>query len=491
MEFRLNSRRFFDVSVNPDTNNHQEKSEQKQPKLLKTTQHTNFFENVDVSSQDVMANYAKAGINMRKQGRHNLPDGLSEYRYNGSRYTIYKHGDRYRSEFIGRHGIDKAEFFSHFDELQPMTKSLKDNSSSTTITDVNGAIDGQVLQGNTGDCWLLTALEAMSSTEEGKNIISDSITINDNNTVTVTFKGIGVSYTLTADEIAKYDTDNNTSDSYSNGDNDALIMELAVEKLWKDINSGKVILNTNNEDITYTDRSIDGGGLPVQMIYYLTGIESSEYYHEDLSDLSKNEVYQVLSNALEKGNTAVNFGIYYNEHSAKLIDGSTYSLDVEDGGHALAITNITSDTVTFVNPWDSKEEYTMSWSEFASLGIGYMSCADLTQTNYASEITDMSGNNDSTKDNESYEWREFPDNHRRFDDFEPITPPHHHDDYFRPSPFEPKGFEPDNINDSYEDEISEIDNKDDGIKDSNFYSFSFDDIIKMFLDFLSNYFSRI
>lgn len=488
MEFRLSSRRFLhEISVNPEGKNNNNAQEEK-AESKKYSANNWPIENIDVSSRDIMANYGKAGIRLGR-GRHNLPDGLSEYRYKDSRYTIYKHGDRYRSEFIGRHGVDKAEFFSHFDNLEVRPKRVNNQSySSSTISDVNGQIDRQVIQGDTGDCWLLTALTSMSSTEEGRKIISDSITVNDNNTVTVTFKGVGVSYTLTADEIAKYDTDNNTSDSYSNGDNDALVMELAVEKLWKDINAGKVFLNTYNEDITYTDRSIDGGGLPTQLVYYLTGIESTEYYNDDLADLSKNTIYKVLQNALESGNTAVNFGIYYNEHSAKLIDGSIYSLDVEDGGHALAITNITSDTVTFVNPWDSSEEYTMTWSEFASLGIGYMSSADLTKTNFASEIKDMSDNSDNIKGYDSSEWN-IPDNYRKFDDFEPLTPSYFDDD-FGPSPFEPKGpdnsFVDDDIS-SYKDDYSYDNYKGDT---RGFNIFSLDDIFQVFLEFFMNFFAR-
>ena len=300
MEYRLN--RFMpEISVNPESRNSNNKEQKQEIELTEVPKKQRFFESYDTSSRDIMANYGKADIILNK-GRHNLPDGLSEFRYRDSKYKIYRHGDRYRSEFIGRHGVDKAEFFSHFEELKPQKRSFNDYSSSTIINDVNGKIDGQVLQGNTGDCWLLTALEAMSSTQAGRDIISNSITVNDNNTVTVSFKGLGVSYTLTSDEISRHDTDNDLSDRYSNGDNDVLVMELAVEKLWKDINSGKVQLNTDNEDITYTDRSIDGGGLPVQMIYYLTGIEPKEYYNEDLSDLSKNTVYQVLQNALDNGN---------------------------------------------------------------------------------------------------------------------------------------------------------------------------------------------
>ncbi len=494
MEFRLNSGKFlYETSVSPDGRN-QNKQEASQSKIIKTAPKQRYFEAFDTSSRDIMANYGKAGIIMNHRGQ-NLPNGLSEYKYKDSKYKIYRHGDRYRSEFIGRHGVDRNEFFKHFEELQPQKRGFKDYASSAIINDINGRIDTPVLQGNTGDCWLLTALEAMSSTQAGKEIIANSIYINNDNTVTINFSGLGVSYTLTAEEIAKHDTDNTLSDSYSNGDNDALIMELAVEKLWKDINSGRVSLNTNNEDITYTDRSIDGGGLPIQMIYYLTGVEANEYYNDDLSNLSKNTIYQVLQNALENGSTAVNFGIYYNEHSAKLIDGSTYSLDVEDGGHALAITNITSDTVTFVNPWDSSEEYTMSWSEFASLGIGYMSSADLTKAKDTREFVDMIDDSNSIDNNDNHDWNNFPDDNNWYipddssSDFDPFEPqPSHDDDDFKPSPIEP--FEPDFV----DDEIYEIDDTYDITYDygnnNRFYNFSFDDFLMAFWEFFISFFAR-
>ena len=55
----------------------------------------------------------------------------------------------------------------------------------------------------------------------------------------------------------------------------------------------------------------------------------------------------------------------------------------------MAITNVDAEnrTVTFVNPWDSTEEFTMSWEEFANLGIGYMCSSDMSNTNIADEIT--------------------------------------------------------------------------------------------------------
>lgn len=474
MELWFNPRRFTcGIDAEADENN--KKKVQEERKSAKKYSKSRQFMTSEASSLDLIANYSKADL--FKKSKNELKDGVSEFRYGDARYTVYKRGDKYKSEFFAPHGFDRGEFFKHFEELKPVEKQIEKTSSSTTaLVDVNGEIDGQYVQGDTGDCWLLTALTSLSSSEAGKEIISNSITVNDDNTVTVTFRGIGVSYTITADEIARYDTDSNTSDKYSNGDNDVLVMELAVEKLWKDINRGKVTLDSNNEDITFTGNSIDEGGLPIQLIYYLTGSEAKEYYNEDLTDLSKSTIYSVLQEALDKGNTALNFGIYYNEHSAKLIDGSTYSLDVGDGGHALAITNITSNTVTFINPWDSNIEYTMSWSEFASLGIGYISSADLTNTNYKSEITDMSGNSSSNNNYyNDYEY-EFNDNYGKFDDFTPFEPNPFDDYNSQPQP-QPH-IEPDD------------DYGSNGYDYRGYNDFSFTDFLYAFMDFFFGFFAK-
>lgn len=328
--------------------------------------------------------------------RRNFPNGHSHFEYKGAKFDIFKRGNSYQSQFVRPKGFNDKEFIEKFPELEPLKNAnLKQSSSlNETIKDINGMIDKNVIQGATGDCWLLSSVYSLSENEQGKEIIKESITVNNDSSVTITFKGIGVSYTLSADEINKYDTDNNISDNYSNGDNDMLALELATEKLWEDIRSGKVELKTDNEDILYAGEKygtgINDGGLPSQMIYYLTGIESKEYYNNNLEPLKNDVVYEILQNALESGNTVLNIGVYYDTHNATLTDGSRYSLDLDNGGHAMAVTEISEDTVKFVNPWDGNKEYEVSWEEFANLEIGYISSTDLNETTYASEIIDMS-----------------------------------------------------------------------------------------------------
>jgi len=279
---------------------------------------------------------------------------------------------------------------------------------------VNGEIDEAVAQGATGDCWLISGVLALNSTEAGRQIIKDSIKVNSDGSITVTFKGLGVSYTISPEEIQKYDTDNIKDDAYSNGDNDMLVLELAVEKLRKDIENGVVKLSENLPDqyyimSEYNEDNVKGtpgaaiyGGYEEQLIYFMTGVISeAKYANDDLSlfapdeqhltalakGLEEDVVIDMLRNAYNSGNTCLTFGIYGGAgiegscHSAKLIDGRTLYFHFENiegwGGHALTITDLTKDTVTFVDPNNPSTEYTMSWKEFAKFGIGCITSADL------------------------------------------------------------------------------------------------------------------
>jgi len=62
-----------------------------------------------------------------------------------------------------------------------------------------GSIDGEIGtfgQGGTGDCWLLAGLISLNSSQYGRQLIKDSLNVNNDGSVTVTFKGIGKSYPI-------------------------------------------------------------------------------------------------------------------------------------------------------------------------------------------------------------------------------------------------------------------------------------------------------
>jgi len=375
---------------------------------------------VTASIQDALALYAQGGLSYVSTSNKfpAIPNGVFKFNYNGADVTTFRNSNGIKAQVILRPD-SKVEYDAIIKKISdadmvpaitaPILASTEALETDADEIGVNGEIDERVQQGGTGDCWLITGVLALASTDAGRQIIKNSIQVNEDGSVTVTFKGLGVSYTISADEIKKYDTDNKLSDAYSNGDNDMLILELAVEKLKKDIEKGKVKIDPKlGEEYTHISEGSKTkagaaieGGFSAQLIYFLTGLTSESIYPKNLDNcrterqeasilakgLSNDELFEILQNAYDNGNTAMTFGLYgqrgipNSKHTAKTIDGRTFTLDFsvynEWSGHALVITNLTQDTITIVNPWDSSEEFTMTWDEFAKLGIGVISTTDL------------------------------------------------------------------------------------------------------------------
>lgn len=345
---------------------------------------------VTASIAEVMAAYNKGEVKFVSTNQPiTIPQGVSTYELDGNDITVYRKDDDIKGQIVG-YDVNLKDLLKNFSDWKAVEPVAVDNDNTTNPSGVNGKIDEHVGQGGTGDCWLLTGVLALNSTEVGKNIIKSSITANADGSVTVNFKGVGVSYTISLDEIKKHDTDDNKNDAYSNGDNDMLVLELAVEKLKNDIASGKVKLDVIEDSYEgYNGESGEiEGGFPQQLLYFLTDEESTtataKYIRAPQTPndpaqtfIPESYINKIFNEALENGNTAITFGLYDGTHSAKLTNGKDYKLPLGRGGHALAITNLTKDTVTFVNPWDSTKEYTMSWSEFAKLGIGMIATTDL------------------------------------------------------------------------------------------------------------------
>lgn len=336
---------------------------------------------VTLSIQDVLASYSQGGLKVISMtGNNSLPpieEGVTEFVLNGSEITTYKRKSDLSIQIRGK--VDINDILGKLPRLQPIIDPIVPNNTDNS-NGVNGEIDEKVSQGGTGDCWILTGVLALNASAAGKSIIKEAIQSNPDGSVTVSFKGLGVSYTITADEIKKHDTDNIKNDPYSNGDNDMLVLELATKKLMADIASGKVKLNVPEDSVEaiYNEDGGIEGGFAQNMIYYLTGRQAdfAYAYGKETQGLPQNEVLAFLKEAYENGNTALTFGVYGAGHRATEVDGTPYKLDIS-GGHALAITNLTATTVTFVNPWNSSKEYTMTWDEFAKLGIGMITSTDL------------------------------------------------------------------------------------------------------------------
>lgn len=202
---------------------------------------------------------------------------------------------------------------------------------------VNGEIDEGVFQGKQGDCWLISGILSLSYTDEGKEIIKNAISQNENGDYEVYFKGIDKTYTVTKDELdeANISSLKNglglSKSKYSTGDDDMLLIELALEKI------------------------IDEGEVPIETIDGLTG--GSAYYLYQL--FTDNAVGYAYGDDKDELATLLQ---YYEQYQ----DVCSATLGVEDGfsgledDHAYAIKSFDGSIMTLVNPWDSTKEVEVS-----------------------------------------------------------------------------------------------------------------------------------
>lgn len=92
----------------------------------------------------------------------------------------------------------------------------------------NGKVDESFKQGNIGDCWLLASINSIAATPKGAKILNDSLKVNDNGSIDVTFKGLNLTYNVSADELKE------KKGKYSTGDIDVRAIEIAAEKYFKE-----------------------------------------------------------------------------------------------------------------------------------------------------------------------------------------------------------------------------------------------------------------
>ena len=288
--------------------------------------------------------------------------------------------DEFLEDYAKKHP-DRVQTAASADELskremkhETFEETVHDKVSSKNIKSVNkklkinGKIDENVIQGrDTGDCWLIAGINAINATDKGKQIIRNSIIPNQDGTVTVNFAGYGKSYTITQDEINKYDTDLNIHDKYSNGDNDMLVLELAMDKLIEE-----------NPDLMKTGDGINGGYME-NLWKALTPNYKIETFddNDNSKGIPQEDIYRIFKDALKNKNIAIGFGFRGRTESAKLIDGKDYEYSTA-GAHVLAITSVKDNEITFNNS-SNGQSYTMTWEEFVKLKPAGFFSIDLTE----------------------------------------------------------------------------------------------------------------
>ena len=250
---------------------------------------------------------------------------------------------------------------------------------------------GDTKQHATGDCWLLSGVNALSYTEEGREIIKNALEYHDGYTVVHLATG---DYVIKDSEVAT----TKGSSQYSSGDDDMIILELAIEKALDEIANGDVVLDEDapwylvndtddngNRETTTRGNSSTEGGWANELWYLLTGKTSEATSQPELA-----EIY--LDDFQNSEDIALACSISSDSLCDKEIEGLTeengvYYITDQNGekhklgqGHAYAVKSVDGDTVVVTNPWDSGKEIVLTREQYLGL-FDYTRKIDLSDNN--------------------------------------------------------------------------------------------------------------
>lgn len=257
---------------------------------------------------------------------------------------------------------DLNETVQKLSEVEAEIEQGKNNKANTNF-DINGLIEG-FEQGQTGDCWLLSSLQALSNTEEGQKILKDAIQINDDGTYTVKFNGADWAINITDADLRAA----RNSGQYSNGDDDVLLMEVAMQNYLTQVRNGDI--QTSSADITATAQ--EGGinplnsGRSTNLTELLTG--NTNWSIGDNADI--NELFSQVQN--NQNNTFATLSFRPGSNMLNTLNAGAVTTGASaDSGHLWSVKSVSGNNITLINPWDSDQEIVTTKDELARQNIQF------------------------------------------------------------------------------------------------------------------------
>lgn len=253
---------------------------------------------------------------------------------------------------------DKADSLNAGSSKENVNSS---NSNSKSGFSINKNIE-DFKQGYTNDCWLLSGLESFSNSPKARQILKDAVTVNDDGTYTLSFKGINIDVTVTDAELQKARNEKDLS----SGDDDVLLFEVGIKKAYEQIRDNNLeVLDSLDAHIRDNSEDVLDIGSFRDFVYTFTG-EIADVFWYDTDNISS--IMNNIANDVNNGKTLVTGCFIGPDKGEKpLIVKDIYGNKVTltpGGEHLLSIKEITNDKVVVINPLDSNKEIELSRKVF-------------------------------------------------------------------------------------------------------------------------------
>jgi len=319
-------------------------------KLLSNVPESRFYTSVETVKEIINADFSSI-VNDKHRYVDDVVTELEEHTKPLEKYFDDLNSGKITSDELFEYFYqNQVDFYKYIIDLKRLGgRNRLEFKHPKTVISPNGKFDRYFKQGRTGDCWLLSGLISMINHdkrfgEDGTQILSNIISINENGDYIVNFKGADKQYTVTKDELKK-------NKHLAVGDGDVRVLELAVDKYLKEISYALEY----TENGIHVDLNDNMTGLLFELIL---GNFEIEYYDENKHDFNESDkIYSfsvgpfVNSAILEKAGEYV--------HGNKEIDISL--------SHGYSITSSDEKYIYVINPWNSSKEIRIERERFKAL----------------------------------------------------------------------------------------------------------------------------
>lgn len=243
------------------------------------------------------------------------------------------------AQYDSQHGLDEVSK----KRLEADFKKII-NRSDTLQTPVpampNGKIDKSFKQGQTGDCWLLAGVKSLSMTQNGKKLLDNAVKVDKNGNATVTLKGVGKKYTVTARDLK-------CSNELSTGDSDVRALEIAMDRYFRE---------------TVPDGSADIDGNTVGKALALLGDPNKTQEFFGARNVA-NGIVSLADTGMKNRAAVTGMTGNVDPRDIKAVDENGKKVQVYNA-HAYSVKQITPKGITLVNPHDTSHTLTMSLEDY-------------------------------------------------------------------------------------------------------------------------------